>query len=360
MPIPDRPGLDPAFKISPVSPGFLVKPGMTHLLTPDLHKDLPSIDMKKRAILIDCDPGLDDAINLLLAFASSRECHLLGITTVAGNVGLELTQRNARIICQLAGFPEVPVYAGCARPMLREAKTARNFHGESGLLGIDLFEPEVPLQELHAVDFIVETLMAAEAQSITLLPVGPLTNIAMAIVKEPRILPKIEEIVLMGGSARAGGNVTPVAEFNIYADPHAAHVVFNCGRPLVVMGLDVTHQALMTKKRIEPLTKQGTPVARLAQTLLESIMDTYRKKFSRETAPLHDPCTMAYLLSPELFRGEAVLVAVETNSELTMGATIVDNRQLADHPPNATWMTHIDADGFFSLITERIALLGEG
>ncbi len=323
------------------------------------YKDLLSIDMKKRAIIIDCDPGLDDAINLLLALASSQECHLLGITTVAGNVGLDMTQRNARIICQLAGFPQVPVYAGCARPMLRELETARNFHGESGLLGIDHFEPETPLQEQHAVDFIVETLLAAQPQSITLIPVGPLTNIAMAMIKEPRILPKIEEIVLMGGSACAGGNVTPAAEFNIYVDPHAAHVVFNCGRPLVVMGLDVTHQALLTAKRIEPLADLDTPVARLAKTLFESIMETYRQKFSRESAPLHDPCTMAYLLNPELFCGEAVRIAVETNSELTMGATIVDNRQLTNQPINATWMTNIDADGFFSLITERIALLGE-
>ena len=314
--------------------------------------------MKKRALIIDCDPGLDDAVNLLLALASLEKFDLLGITTVAGNVGVELTQRNARIICQLAGFSQIPVYAGCARPMLRELKTARNFHGQSGLLGIDIFEPEVPLQEQHAVDFIVETLMAAETESITLLPVGPLTNIAMAMIREPRILPKIEEIVLMGGSARAGGNVTPAAEFNIYVDPHAAQVVFNSGRPLVVMGLDVTHQALLTEKRIEPLMDLHTSVAMLAQTLFESIIETYRQKFSRESAPLHDPCAMAYLLNPELFFGEAVHIAVETNSELTMGATIVDNRQLTNQPINATWMTSIDADGYFSLITERIAILG--
>ena len=198
--------------------------------------------MKKIPIIIDCDPGLDDAINLLLAFASPEEFDILGITTVAGNVEGELTFRNARIICQLAGFSETKIFEGCSRPLLREQVTAGDFHGESGLLGIEIFEPNTPIQSQHGVDFIVESLLSAE-KNITLVPTGPVTNIAMAIIKEPKILSKIEKIVLMGGSDAAGGNVTPAAEFNIYADPHAADVVFKCGRPLVVMGLDVTHQA---------------------------------------------------------------------------------------------------------------------
>ena len=202
-----------------------------------------------RRVIIDCDPGQDDAVALLLAFASP-ELDLLGITTVGGNVPLELTHRNARMMCDLAGS-DVPVFAGCDKPMRRPLKTAEYIHGETGIDGIDVFEPETPLQPQHGVDFIIETLLAADDNSITLVPTGPLSNIGTVIDREPAVLSRIEQIVLMGGAMREGGNRTPSAEFNILVDPEAADVVFRCGRPIVQMGLDVTHQVLSTKDRVD-------------------------------------------------------------------------------------------------------------
>ena len=204
--------------------------------------------MPAKPIVIDCDPGQDDAVMLLLALASPEALDIRGVTAVAGNVPLALTARNARLICELAGRPEVEVYAGCPRPLVREPITAEAVHGATGIDGFDIHEPGRPLAAGHAVDFLVDTLMAAAEDSLTLVPTGPLTNVAMAMVKEPRVAPKIREIVLMGGAMREGGNTTPAAEFNVLVDPHAAHVVFRSGRPIVVMGLDVTHQALTPRR----------------------------------------------------------------------------------------------------------------
>jgi len=191
--------------------------------------------MIKRKIIIDCDPGQDDAVMLLLALACPDEFDILGITTVAGNVPLKLTERNARIMCELAGRTDVPVYAGCKKPMRRELITAENVHGKTGIDGVDVYDPTMPLQDQHAVDFIIETLLKAEKNSVTLVPTGPLTNIGQAIHQQPDILPKIEQIVLMGGAMREGGNTTPCAEFNILEDPDAAQIVLHCGRPLTIV-----------------------------------------------------------------------------------------------------------------------------
>ena len=185
--------------------------------------------MSGRPVIIDCDPGIDDAIALLLALASPEEIDLLGITCVAGNVPLPLTLRNARIVVELSGRTDVPIYAGCARPMRRTLSTGERIHGKTGLDGYDWPEPSLVIGDGHAVDFIVETCLAAKDGAITLCPVGPMTNIATAIVKQPRILPKLREIAFMGGAALVPGNVTPVAEFNIHADPHAAEVVLQSG-----------------------------------------------------------------------------------------------------------------------------------
>ncbi len=193
-----------------------------------------------RKIIIDCDPGQDDAVALFLAFASPDEFDLLGITTVGGNVPLELTSRNARLMCDIAGRQDVPVFAGCAEPMVRPLMTAEMVHGATGINGIDVFEPETPLQSDHAVDYIIRTLLAADDASVTLVPMGPLTNVAVRPSTESqRVLPKVEQIVLMGGAMREGGNRTPSAEFNILVDPDAADIVFKCGRPITQMGLDV-------------------------------------------------------------------------------------------------------------------------
>ncbi|MDA0261282.1 MAG: nucleoside hydrolase [Proteobacteria bacterium] len=313
--------------------------------------------MAPRQIIIDCDPGQGDALMLLMALASPDELDILGITTVAGNVPLELTQRNGRLVCEMAGKNDARVYAGCVRPLVRDLVTAENVHGKSGMDGVEIYEPALPLQPQHAVDFIVEALSAAAPASVTLVPTGPLTNIAAAFIKEPEIIGKIDEIVLMGGGFREGGNVTPAAEFNIYVDPHAAHVVFTCGRPITVMSLDVTHQALTTPARLDRISAIGTPVARAVRSMLDFYDRHDIEKYGGDGGPLHDPCTVAFLLQPGLFAGKDVHVAIETQAEMTMGATVVDYWGVTGKTPNASWIHTIDADGFFDLLTERLARL---
>jgi len=311
-----------------------------------------------RKIIIDCDPGQDDAVALLLAIASVKELDLLGITTVAGNVPLEKTQRNARMMCDLAGRQDLPVHAGCAEPMHRPLKTAEEIHGETGINGIDVFEPETPLQSEHAVDFIIRTLLDAEDASITLVPIGPLSNIGTAIDREPAILPKIERIVLMGGAMREGGNRTPSAEFNILVDPEAADIVFRCGRPITQMGLDVSHQVLSTRDRVERIKALDNPVADATADML-SFFDRFdTKKYKSKGAPLHDPCTVAWLLRPDLFEGKDCNVSVETQSELTLGHTAVDFWHVTERPVNVHWVYGVDADGFYDLLIERLATYG--
>lgn len=311
--------------------------------------------MGAEKVIIDCDPGQDDAINLLLAMSSPGDVDILGITTVAGNVPLSLTQRNARLICDIADRGDMRVYAGCPRPMVRPLVTAESVHGGSGIDGIDAVDPKHPLQQRHAMDFIVDTLMAADDASVTLVPTGPLTNIAMAVVKEPRILEKVKRIVLMGGAMREGGNFSPSAEFNILVDPHAAQVVFDCGRPLVVMGLDVTHQVIATRERVTRIAALGNPVAAATAGMLSFFNRHDSKKYGYEGAPLHDPCTVAWLLAPALFDGRECNVAVETASPLTMGHTAVDFWGVTGRAPNATWVHGVDADGFYDLLVERFA-----
>lgn len=307
---------------------------------------------------MDCDPGQDDAVALLLAFASPEDVEVLGITTVGGNVPLALTQRNARMICDLAEGKDTPVFAGCDRPLERPLRTAEAIHGNTGIDGIDVFEPQTPLKDRHAVEFIVETLLAAEDASITLVPTGPLTNIATAIQEEPAVLPKIERIVLMGGAMREGGNRTPSAEFNILVDPHAADIVLRCGRPITQMGLDVTHQVLSTVDRVERIRALGNPVADATAGMLSFFERFDMQKYQSKGAPLHDPCTVAWLIRPELFQGRECNVSVETESELTMGHTAVDFWHVTDRPINVTWIHAVDADGFYDLLIERLARYG--
>lgn len=314
----------------------------------------PSVQARK--IIIDTDPGQDDAVAILLALASP-ELEVLGITAVAGNVPLRLTQLNARKICELAGKPETKVFAGAIRPMVRPLVTAEEVHGKTGLDGPDLPEPKMPLQEQHAVDFIVETLMAEEPGSVTLCPLGPLTNIGLALVREPRIAKRIGAIVLMGGGFFEGGNVTPAAEFNIYVDPHAADVVFRSGVPITMMPLDVTHKALTTGKRVQAFRKLGTRVGDATAQMLDFFERYDEGKYGTDGGPLHDPCVVAWLLKPELFSGRHVNVSIETGSELTMGMTVIDWWGVTKRPKNAQVMRDIDADGYFSLLVERLGRL---
>lgn len=309
-----------------------------------------------RKIIIDTDPGQDDAVAILLALASP-ELDVLAITAVAGNVPLSLTQKNARKICELAGRTDIPVYAGAVRPITRGLVTAEHVHGRTGLDGPDLPEPSMPLQEKHAVDYLVETIMSEPDSAVTLCVLGPLTNIALAMIREPALSGRIREIVLMGGGYFEQGNVTPSAEFNIYVDPQAADVVFRSGAPIVMMPLDVTHKALTTNARVAAIRELGTPVAVATAELLD-FFDRYdEEKYGTDGGPLHDPCVIAYLLKPDLFSGRQCNVQIETASELTMGATVVDWWGITDRPKNALVMRDIDADGFFALLTERLARL---
>ena len=291
---------------------------------------------------------------LLLALACPGEFDILGITTVAGNVPLDLTQRNARIMCELAGRTDVPVFAGCDKPMRHELITAENVHGKTGIDGVDIYEPAIPLQDQHAVEFIIETLLGADDNSITLVPTGPLTNIGQAISQQPDILSKVQDIVLMGGAMREAGNTTPSAEFNILEDPDAAQIVMHCGRPLTIVPLDVTHQALVSRNRIEQIRALNTQVGTAVVGMMEFFNRFDSEKYGSDGAPLHDPCTIAYLLKPELFKGKMCNVEVETGSRLTRGHTAVDFWGVTDRVRNAKWLYQVDADGFFALLIERL------
>jgi purine nucleosidase len=310
-----------------------------------------------RKIIIDTDPGIDDAVAILLALAAPEELEVLGIVAVAGNLPLVQTERNARRVCELAGRADIPVYAGCGRPILRPLATAEHIHGETARDRLLLPEPTMPLQAQHGVDFLVETLRAAEARTITLCALGPLTNIAMALVKAPEVAGKISELVIMGGAAFELGNVTPAAEFNIHVDPQAAAIVFDSGIPITMMPLDVTHQLLTTPPRLDALRALGNRCGGAVAALLASFERRRRAKFGSRATALHDPSIIAYLLSPTFFQGREVNVAIETQSPLTMGMTVVDWWGITGRKPNARVMNAVDVDGFYDLLMRKLARL---
>jgi purine nucleosidase len=282
---------------------------------------------------------------------------VLGITAVAGNVPLPLTEKNARIVCELAGRPETRVFAGCDAPMRRKLVTAEHVHGTTGLDGPPMDDPTMPLQDQHAVDFIIETLRREPSGTVTLCPIGPLTNIATAFERAPDIIPRVQEIVLMGGAYFEVGNITPAAEFNIYVDPEAAKIVFDAGVPLVVMSLDVTHKALTTKTRIDAFRAMGTKVGDMVAAWTDFFERFDMEKYGSEGAPLHDPCTIAYLINPDLFTGRHINVEIETTSDLTLGMTVADWWRVSGREPNAMFMGDIDAEGFYRLLATRLARL---
>lgn len=271
------------------------------------------------AVIIDCDPGVDDAIALLLAFGSRLP--VIGITTVAGNVPLQLTTRNARKICELAGA-DVPVFAGCPRPLIRPLATAEEIHGATGLQGADLPEPTGEGRSQHGVDFLIEQLLNAP-QPITIAALGPLTNLAVALIKCPQIADRIDQLVIMGG-AIGQGNITSSAEFNLYVDPHAAHVVLTAGVPTTLITLDVTHQVLTTPERLAAIRAIGNPVSTAAAGMLSFYGQSDLVRYGLPGGPLHDPCVIAYLLQPQLFTTRSVPVAVELTGEQTIGRTVID------------------------------------
>ena len=307
-------------------------------------------------IIIDTDPGQDDAVAILLALASP-ELNVLGITCVAGNVPLAQTSNNARQVCELARRPDMRVFAGCDQPMGRGLVTAEHVHGATGLNGATLPKPKMPIQSEHAVDFIIKTLRQAPKNSITLCPLGPLTNIGTALLKAPDIADRIAQIVMMGGAYFEVGNITPVAEFNIFVDPEAADIVFKSGIDLVVAPLDVTHKALTNPAWITDLRSKNNRVCDTVVGWTDFFERFDSDKYGTEGAPLHDPCVIAYLIAPELFTGRHINVQIEVQSELTRGMTVADWWGVTNHPPNALFLGDIDATGYFNLITERVAQL---
>jgi purine nucleosidase len=310
--------------------------------------------MTAKPLIIDCDPGVDDAIALLLALASPDELALRGITTVAGNVPLALTHYNARRVCRLAGRSDVPVFAGCPRPLLQPLVTAEAVHGETGLDGATLPEPDIAVQSQHAVSFLIEQLMIPD-EPVTLAMLGPLTNLAVALVQAPAIRTGIDRIVVMGG-ALGQGNVTPAAEFNMYVDPHAAQIVFAAGLPITLIGLEVTHQVVSTCERIQAFERLGTSVGIAVADLLRHYGQLDAERYGLAAAPLHDPCVIAYLLQPHLFTGRPMVVTMETCAPASLGRTVLSVPN-AEHPANLTWLETVNAEGLYQLLTDRLAKL---
>jgi purine nucleosidase len=310
-----------------------------------------------RKIIIDTDPGQDDAIAILLALASPAELEVLGIVAVAGNVGLQQNAKNALKVVELAGAKGIKVFAGCERPLRRTLVTAEYVHGKTGLDGPDLPEPRQQLESQHGVDFIIDTLRREPEKTVTLCGLGPLTNLAMAFVKAPDIVTRVDQIVLMGGGLFEGGNTTPAAEFNIYVDPEAADVVFHSGIPITQVPLDVSHFMLANKERVERFRKLGNRTGVATAEMLEFFERFDEAKYGWDGGPLHDPCVIAWLLKPELFEGKHVNVAIETQSDLTRGMTVVDWWGVTGRVKNVTYLRSGDADDFFELLFERLATL---
>jgi inosine-uridine nucleoside N-ribohydrolase len=304
-------------------------------------------------VILDCDPGHDDAVALLLALASP-EIDILGVTTVAGNQTLAKTTANALKVLDYVGRSDVTVAAGADRPLVREAHVAADIHGESGLEGANLPETTRTALPEHAVDWIARTL-AETPQPVTLVPVGPLTNIALLLAQHPSVVTKIERIVLMGG-AIAEGNVTPAAEFNIWADPEAAHRVFTCGRPLTMVGLDVTHKALITSDHLDQLAAVGN-AGRLIKDLYSFFIPIHRARYGWDGAPIHDAVAMADVIDPTLLATEHRPVQIDTGPELSRGRTYVDLWRKTDWESNCDVAVDLDSERFLSLLTERIARL---
>ena len=306
----------------------------------------------RKKIILDCDPGHDDAIAILLA-ARHPAIELLAITTVAGNQSVEKTAYNALRVCSLANIRDVPIARGMERPLVREARHAADIHGESGLDGPDIPESSLSLAPQHAVDLMIEVLLQS-AGNITVVATGPLTNVAAAIRLEPAIVPKIQAISLMGGAISLG-NVTPSAEFNIWVDPEAAAIVFGCGRPITMVPLEVTHQALATEDIIKRLRDVGEVVPKFAADLLVYFAESYRQVFGFPAPPLHDPCAVAAVIEPDIIHAQDMYVAIETLGELTVGRTVCDAYGKLGRTANARVGYGLQVDRFWNMLIDALA-----
>ena len=308
--------------------------------------------MMQRKILLDCDPGHDDAVAMMLAWGNPS-IELLGVTTVGGNQTLDKVTRNALSVATVVGMHDVPIAAGCRLPLVRPVEIAPDVHGDSGLDGVELPEPAVELDPRHGVDLIIETIMSNEPGTVTLVPTGPLTNIAMAARKEPRIVERVQEVVLMGGGYHVG-NWSPVAEFNIKVDPEAAHIVFNEKWPIVMVGLDLTHQALATDEVAERIAAVPGSVSQFTLGLFTFFRKAYQDAQGFDFPPVHDPCTLAYLIDPTIVETVKVPVDVELNGSLTTGMTVADFRAPAPEDCHTKVATRLDVPGFWGLVVDAI------
>jgi len=310
-----------------------------------------------RKIILDCDPGHDDAIAMLLAHGSPA-IELLAVTTVAGNQTLDKVTRNALAVAEIAGI-HVPIAAGCARPLVREIEVAPSIHGDSGMDGPQLPPPSRQVDPRHAVDLIIELVMSHPPGDITLVPTGALSNIALAVRKEPRIASRVREVVLMGGGYHTG-NWSAVAEFNIKIDPEAAHIVFNTPWPLTMVGLDLTHQALATPQVLARIAALDTSPARFVQELLLFFGESYRREQGFECPPVHDPCAVAYVIDPQVMTVRKAPLNVELTGTLTLGMTVADFRSPAAADCLTQVAVQLDHGYFWQMVEDALRRIGEG
>lgn len=312
----------------------------------------------RRTVVIDCDPGQDDAIAILFALGAHAQLDVKALTVVGGNVPLPLTERNARIVRDWAGKTKsLPVFAGCPKPLMRELVTAANVHGRTGLDGVTLHEPKAPVEKAHAVTYLIDTLRAAAPGSVTLVALGPLTNVATALTAAPEAAKALREIVMMGGAFYERGNITPAAEFNIFVDPEAASIVLGAGVPVVVLPRDVCVKAPITPERVAPFRALKNTCGPIVADIMAAEVAYQKGRRGVESAPMYDPCTIGYLLDPTMFGGKRVNVAVETTGALTLGETVVDWNGRSKRPVNATWITDVDADRVYTTLLDKIARL---
>lgn len=316
-----------------------------------------SLQAAPRDLIIDTDPGADDLVALFLAMASPDALNIRAITTVAGNVRLAKTSRNARLAREWAGREEIPVYAGAGRPLLRPPIYAAEVHGEEGLTGVSVHEPKQGLAKGNAVQYLVDTLGAAEPHSITIAMLGPQTNLALALIQQPDIVDGIKEVVVMGGAHFNGGNITPAAEFNLFADPHAAQVVLASGVKLTYLPLDVTHKLLTSEARLKQLAAVNNRASKQVVDILNAYIKHDMDLYGMSGGPVHDASVIAYLLKPELFSGRQIHMTVDSREGPTFGQTVADWYGVLKQPANVLWIGEGDAQGLFDLLSERLARL---
>ena len=307
-----------------------------------------------RKIIIDTDPGQDDALAMMTAFGSKQEIKVLGITCVAGNVPLDLTSLNALKICELCGNFDVPVFKGSSAPLKRNLVTAEHVHGKTGLDGTELSVERKELEPISAVDFIMDCAEQYRDEKLTICALGPLTNIAKVLTKNPRVKESIEEIILMGGGFFEGGNITPAAEFNIYVDPEAAKIVLESGVKITMLPLDVTHKTLVKRDFLDRLRSSGKNSASQAAKLLDFFERYDVEKYGSQGGPLHDPNVIVYLLHPEIYNGKLVNVEIEVSSELTRGMTVVDWWHVTNRKPNVYYVNEVREDKYFETVLNKV------